>query len=431
MTSPWLAWPPGTDPGQLTRALAAAHENFVSTGSTDAPVRPIVLESWRRSRESGVASEGGLPPIEFRDDELIAYRNQHPLATTMSVVRRLLVEDAADSDVMVAVSDSEGLLMWVEGSADLVGRAESMNFVPGARWSESAAGTNAPGTALALNHSVQIYAHEHYARIVHPWSCSAAPVHDPSTGAILGVLDVTGGDSVASPHALTLVLTAVHAIESELRLQSLRRILRGGSLAQRSTTGARLRVLDVDHATLAFGGSTIELSARHSELMFLLASRPQGFSSDELSLELAETDRASVTVRAEMSRLRSVLGALAPTSRPYRLPTEITTDVAQVHQLLESGNTAAALAVYTGPVLPRSQAPGIARARRNLHDSVRASVLANPDPALLLTWGSTPSGRDDIQVWTAAAERLPHHSSGQTLAQLRVEALNEEFGIRA
>src|SRR6185436_21070233 len=71
----------------------------------------------------------------------------------------------------------------------------------------------------ALDHAVQIYGSEHFRRPVQPWSCSAAPVHDPFTGALLGAIDVTGGDHVASPHVLTLVRATVAAVESELRWQ--------------------------------------------------------------------------------------------------------------------------------------------------------------------------------------------------------------------
>src|SRR5690625_2080601 len=118
--------------------------------------------------------------------------------------------------MIVAVGVAYGRLLWVEGDRHLRGRAESMSFVEGARWSESDVGTNAPGTALAVDSPVQIFAAEHFAAVVHPWSCSAAPVHEPITGELLGVIDVTGGDHVAAPHMLTLVRAAVSAAESEL-----------------------------------------------------------------------------------------------------------------------------------------------------------------------------------------------------------------------
>ena len=72
-----------------------------------------------------------------------------------------------------------------------------MNFVEGAVWDESHAGINAPGTALALDHAVQIFSAEHFRPTVQAWTCAAAPIHDPATGRILGIVDITGGDIVA------------------------------------------------------------------------------------------------------------------------------------------------------------------------------------------------------------------------------------------
>ncbi len=130
-----------------------------------------------------------------------------------------------------------------------------------------------------------------------------------------------------------------------------------------------------------------------------------------------------------MSRLRSSLGDLAPTSRPYRLPFTLDTDAAAVVRHLRAGDLPGALRTYRGPVLPHSDAPGVIRARRHLHDEVRASVLAGRDAALLRAWCETPAGRDDVEVWTAALRRLPEGSPQRSLARIRLAAVDEEFGI--
>src|SRR4051795_9293312 len=91
-----------------------------------------------------------------------------------------------------------------------------MNFVPGARWDEAHAGTNAPGTALAVDHPLQIFATEHFSRSVQRWTCAAAPIHDPATGRLLGAIDVTGGDHLANPHSLALVRATALAAEAYL-----------------------------------------------------------------------------------------------------------------------------------------------------------------------------------------------------------------------
>jgi transcriptional regulator of acetoin/glycerol metabolism len=54
------------------------------------------------------------------------------LASALPVIRRLLVDDATDSGVVVAVTAADGTLLWVEGDRSARRKAEAMNFVPGA-----------------------------------------------------------------------------------------------------------------------------------------------------------------------------------------------------------------------------------------------------------------------------------------------------------
>ncbi len=44
---------------------------------------------------------------------------------------------------------------------------------------------------LCLDHAVQIFSAEHLVAAVHPWTCSAAPIHEPATGELIGVVDLT------------------------------------------------------------------------------------------------------------------------------------------------------------------------------------------------------------------------------------------------
>ena len=60
-------------------------------------------------------------------------------------------------------------------------------------------GTNAIGTALAIDHAVQVFSAEHFSAKQHTWWCSAAPIHDPATGAVLGVVDLSGPDAHGAP----------------------------------------------------------------------------------------------------------------------------------------------------------------------------------------------------------------------------------------
>ncbi|SFF23944.1 GAF domain-containing protein [Blastococcus tunisiensis] len=421
--NPWLALPAGRPGPDHIRRLRAAHERLITgCGLPDDTVRSVIVDSWRRSLGSGVDPDGVAPPVELVDDELLTYRAAHPLAPVMPVIRRLLVEDAEDDRMIVAVTDASGRMLWVEGDHRLRSRAAGIHFVEGARWGEDIAGTNAMGTALAVDHSVQIYGSEHYRRTAQPWSCSAAPVHDPVTGTLLGSIDVTGGDHVASPHMLTLVRATVAAVESELRWQHREQLQRRAShrpppLQQRPAP--RLEVLGRERARLTLPAGPVELSLRHSELLLLLAEAAvagEGRTAVQLAAECHPGEAAEVTVRAELSRLRRLVGGDLVASRPYRLLGRLDTDLDRVRRLLARGAVGEALERYPGAVLPGSRAPGVAVARERVAALLRQAVLRSRRPELLLRYARLPEAHDDVLVWQACLECLPAGSARRAAA---------------
>lgn len=421
--NPWLALPDGVPGPLLTRRLRAAHEALVTRGGqprAGQDVRAVVWDSWRRSLGSGVDPDAVAAPVDLLDDDLASYRDAHPLAAVMPVIRRLLVADAEADKMIVAVADAAGRILWVEGDRRLRSQAEGMHFVAGSRWSEDVVGTNAPGTALALDTPVQIYGSEHYSRTVQPWSCSAAPVHHPVTGQLLGAIDVTGGDHVASPAVLTLVRATVAAAESELRwLHREQLTVPSAPPPHRRPAPPLLEVLGRERARLTTPDGPVDLSLRHSELVLLLAEAAvagAGRTADQLAVEVHGGDAAPVTVRAELSRLRKLLGEELLTSRPYRLTTPLDTDLDQVRRMLARGAVATALERYAGPVLPRSEAPGVRAARARLAGSLRAAVLRTPRPDLLLRWSRLPEAVDDAAVWQALLDVLPVSSPRRAAA---------------
>ncbi|MFJ2443906.1 GAF domain-containing protein [Streptomyces sp. NPDC087658] len=409
MTDTWVALETGVDPAKRRGALCRAYESFASAGRVERPVRPVVADSWQRSARARVRPEG-TPRVELSDDELAAYRQAHPLARMMPLFRELMGAYAMDGEHLMAVCDAHGRLLWVEGHPATRLLADRMNFVPGARWAESAAGTNAPGTAIAVDRPVQVFAAEHFQRPAHPWTCAAAPVHDPGTGRLLGAVDITGGDRLAHPHSLAFVGAVARAAESQLALDA----------PPPAAGSVRLSALGRDEALLVADGRRLCLSPRHSEILTLLARRPEGVTGDELLTELYEEESVTpVTLRAELSRLRAVLGPGLLRSRPYRLAVTADPDFAAVDRHLASGAVTAAMSAYAGPLLPSSQAPAVVRMRRRLADQMRAALIARGDPGLLADWVYSPWGEDDLAVWRALAAVLPVPQRPSALARVR------------
>jgi hypothetical protein len=95
--------------------------------------------------------------------------------------------------------------------------ADRLGFVEGAQWSESAVGTNAIGTALASHRAVQVFSAEHFLRSHHAWTCAGAPIKDPRTGQVVGIVDVSGPAATVHPTTVALVDLVARLAESQLR----------------------------------------------------------------------------------------------------------------------------------------------------------------------------------------------------------------------
>jgi GAF domain len=216
--NPWLAIDAATPPRRRARELKQLWERFLGDGKVD-EVRTPIADSWRRSHEAGVdPSPDYRAPVLADEDETSARWNVHPLAAALPLIEDSLTAIADESAHLIVLSDADGLLLWIGGNARVrMAAADSMNFTEGALWSENGAGTNAIGTALAADHAVQVFAAEHFNEIVQAWTCAAAPVHDPDTGQVLGIVDLTGKMTTVHPHSLALANTTAKAVESQLR----------------------------------------------------------------------------------------------------------------------------------------------------------------------------------------------------------------------
>jgi signal transduction histidine kinase len=258
--NPWLALDADTSLLQRARELRRMWDDYLVGGRLTRVRRPIA-DSWNRSQFAGISPSDSRAPTLLTDRRDVGDRwDAHPLAGTAALVRRWLGRVANESGQLIVVSDADGMLLWLDGDMRARSAAsDTMNFVEGALWSEMGAGTNAIGTALVTDHPVQVHAAEHFSEIVHGWTCSATPVHDPDDGRLLGIIDLTGPAPNAHPYSMEAVLAAARAVEAELR---------GGMQAR----DARLRVHYLDH--IASAGTKLALVGRSGRV---IADHPDGF----------------------------------------------------------------------------------------------------------------------------------------------------------
>ncbi len=423
--SSWVAIDATTDRRALARRLADGRDRVLSGERPPALLRDVIVGSWERSSSAGIDADGGLAPVRIDKDRAAERWDAHPLARAMPAVLDLLEDVRADDGQVVLACDTDGTLLWIDGAPALVDAAQAVHLERGAVWSEQAAGTNAMGTALAVGHPLQVFSAEHFCAPVHPWTCSAAPVRDPTSGEVIGVIDLTGELETAHPHSLAVVSAAAKMAEAEIarmRLMDARPRARGPR--SRLAEPLVLELLGSDRARLRLPGDPVGtlLSRRHSELLAMLVLRPGGWSAEELAIELFGDFGKPVSVRAELSRLRRLLGERL-SAQPYALVGEVHADATRLEELVRAGDLGVALEACTGELLPGSEVPFLAEVRDRLNDELRRATLASGDPAHLEAWLATPPGRDDEAACRALMAITRAHDPRHALAAGRLRRL--------
>src|SRR4051794_36423301 len=221
MPSQWLAVPAGVDSRSRARQLRQSWERLLglrelkseSGRELDGGLRQPIVDSWKRSLDTGLDPLDLLAPLEADPVEMRERWAEHPLGSLAHVLLARLGDIARESESLIVVSDASGLLLHIEGPDSLKTRAAEMNFVEGAQYSETAAGTNGIGTVLAADHALQVFASEHFNQRHHGWACSAAPVHDPVSRRVIGVIDLSSSWQRNDPLSLEFPTAAARVLE--------------------------------------------------------------------------------------------------------------------------------------------------------------------------------------------------------------------------
>jgi hypothetical protein len=149
-----------------------------------------------------------------------------------------------------------------------------------------------------------------------------------------------------------------------------------------------LEALGLERATGLLGRRSFEFTPRHSEILVILARHPQGLSDDELAAALYGSAIKNVTIRAEISRLRRLLGTVIRT-RPYRLVADVRADFLDLLTALQHDGDAPDPPHPAPTLLPSSSAPAVLALRAEIERALAerrsgwdvASAAEFPTPA--------------------------------------------------
>jgi sigma-54 dependent transcriptional regulator, acetoin dehydrogenase operon transcriptional activator AcoR len=195
-----------------------AWERFVTGGSV--PPRTVgarIVASWQRSADCGIKPQAREAPLVVMGDafEDLRWRQQElrkAASDLFTATKDLLT---ASRSIMILTS-AAGIVLDAVGNTQTLDDGQYIHLMPGADWREVAIGTNGIGTALSTRAPANVHAAEHFCAGIKRWTCAAAPVLEPGTGAVLGVVDISGPLQTYHANNLTLAVAAAGQIEKTL-----------------------------------------------------------------------------------------------------------------------------------------------------------------------------------------------------------------------
>ena len=198
-----------------------------------------------------------------------------------------------------------------------------------------------------------------------------------------------------------------------------------GVWATLSAQHVPLRIKVLGRTEVWLNDKRLSLSGRALETLVLLALHPEGLTSEVLHSYLYEDeDTTLVALRSAVSRLR-MLVPISAHPEPYRITVPFTFDVGDCEAAIVAGDIRAALELYRGPLLEKSDAPGVREARLYLEERLRQSALHSGDPEALLPLAETL--RDDLELWQATHAALPSSDVRLPLVRAQLHRVTQEL----
>lgn len=348
---------------------------------TTETIRHDIIGSWRRSLQT-VATQQDQAPVEDAYTTSTLWK-ESLLRQAAEREQERIIQLAKEGELVAAIADPSGRLLWTYASRHMQSRAEAVNFTTGGRWDERSVGTNAVGLSLSLQSAVTVFSSEHYQSFVHDWVCYAAPIIHPQSGECLGVLDLSTTWRRHTPLGQAAVSELARSI--------------AGCLPNHLPR-AELEIHALGQPQVIYQGKRLALPQRYLEMLCLLVLNPQGLSLEAFHAALyGDAPASTASLKAEISHLRRLLDGKIG-SRPYRLLIPTWADFIQVWQALREQKTNEALALYRGSLMPQSESPELNEWRYCI-DAVMDQVLDTcAEPKLLVEKiCNNPAGSDLVR----------------------------------
>jgi hypothetical protein len=217
--------------GSIDRAVAHAWERFTTGEANVRGVRPHILASWYRCRDT-YDVDPNLKAAPGARDHTDHRLGQDVLLTELGGLAAMAGQRLEGEDGIVAVADGSGRILASWGDPAVRARAEESNLAPWSAWSESTTGTNGMGTALESEGAVTVTGAEHWCAGFHQWSCAGIAIRDVVTDSPVAMINVSRWSGGIPAHVTSWLEKAAAGVEAEIRRRA---VWEGEIVVQRFT----------------------------------------------------------------------------------------------------------------------------------------------------------------------------------------------------
>jgi DNA-binding CsgD family transcriptional regulator len=184
----------------------------VLAGEPPSPgVRGEIIESWRQSAALGLTPDHFDLPFDGYGGS-----DSRLLRAATPVVDRL-GGDLTSTEISVVLADERCRVVARRAAGPLEEtQLDGLMLSPGYLWGLEHAGTNGLSAAIASEVSMLIHGDEHFADILTTMVTAGAPIHDPRTARVLGVLAFACSTEAANQLLLPMVSRAAREVEQAL-----------------------------------------------------------------------------------------------------------------------------------------------------------------------------------------------------------------------
>ncbi|MDL2259499.1 sigma 54-interacting transcriptional regulator [Deltaproteobacteria bacterium OttesenSCG-928-K17] len=187
-------------------------------------VRPVILESWKRSRAYGV--QMGSANSELLTEEQLRRRieQRQALCDVVFPILSKLYEFTNGAGLLTVLCDEEAYVLKTVGTRyyDIIPPQYMVR--EGSTRDERVVGTNGIGTALANGQPLQVRGLEHFYPTYEDYTCSGAPIFGPD-GQIVGAICLAGPTENSKIHTLGLAIAIAEIISGTLTIDKNRTLL--------------------------------------------------------------------------------------------------------------------------------------------------------------------------------------------------------------